>query len=142
MAEVMETAPQKTTSRGRLYFWLGLGLSVFSPILNFVVMQMGYLGLPWYTLALSTLGIGLMLIAVFQRPRIAPIIFLTLFGLVCAFQWYVVVFMSKLPAYVGPARPGNKLPAFTTTLADGSSFTEKDLESGQPSALVFFRGRW
>jgi cytochrome oxidase Cu insertion factor (SCO1/SenC/PrrC family) len=48
--------------------------------------------------------------------------------------------MSKLPAYEGPARAGDKLPAFTTTRADGSPFTEKNLQSGQPSALVFFRG--
>ena len=37
---------------------------------------------------------------------------------------------------------GEKLPAFATKLADGTSFTDKNLEGGQTSALVFFRGHW
>jgi hypothetical protein len=142
MANVMQAAPPNTRSRGRWYFWLGIGLCLLGPVLNMILMQMGYLGLPWYALALSTIGVGLLLVAVIQRAGIARIVFLTLFGLFCGFQWYLVVFMSKLPAYEGPARAGDKLPAFTTTLADGSSFTQKNLESGQPTALVFFRGRW
>jgi hypothetical protein len=142
MAEVMQAAPPKTRSGGRLYFWLGIGLSLLGPILNMILMQMGHLGLHWYALALSTVGVGLLLVAVIRRAGIARIVFLALFGLLCAFQWFVVVFISKLPAYDGPARPGDKLPAFTTTLADGSSFTEKNLENGQPSVLVFFRGHW
>jgi len=142
MANVVQAAPPKTRSRGRGYFWLGIGLCLLSPVLNMVLMQMGHLGVPWYALALSTVGVGLLLLAVIQRVGIARIVFLALFGLFCAFQWFLVVFMSKLPAYEGPARAGDKLPAFTTKLADGSSFTEKNLESGQPSALVFFRGHW
>jgi hypothetical protein len=142
MANVMQAAPPNTRSRGRWYFWLGIGLCLLGPVLNMILMQMGYLGLPWYALALSTIGVGLLLVAVIQRAGIARIVFLTLFGLFCGFQWYLVVFMSKLPAYEGPARAGDKLPAFTTTLADGSSFTQKNLESGQPTAFVFFRGRW
>src|SRR5947209_5316579 len=142
MANVMQAAPPKTRSRGRWYFWLGIVLCLLGPILNMILMQMGHLGLPLYALALSTVGVGLMLVAVIQRAGIARIVFLALFGLFCAFQWYLVVFMSKLPPYEGPARAGAKLPAFTTKLADGSSLTEKNMESGQPSALVFFRGHW
>jgi hypothetical protein len=142
MANVMQAAPPKTRSGGRLYFWLGIGLCLLGPILNVILMQMGQLGLPWYALVLSTVGVGLMLVAVIRRAGIARIVFLALFGLLCAFQWFFVVFMSKLPAYEGPARAGDKLPAFTTKLADGSSFTQKNLESGQHSALVFFRGHW
>jgi hypothetical protein len=143
MANVIQVAPPKTRSRGRGFFWLGIGLCLLGPILTMILMQMGQLGLPpWYALALSTVGVGLLLVAVIRRAGIARIIFLGLFGLFCAFQWFLVVFMSKLPAYEGPARVGDKLPTFTTTLADGSSFTEKNLESGQPSVLVFYRGHW
>ena len=41
-----------------------------------------------------------------------------------------------------PAQPGNKVPAFATTLADGRTFTNHDLENGSNSVLIFFRGRW
>ena len=34
------------------------------------------------------------------------------------------------------------IPAFATSLADGKSFTEKDLATGIPTVLLFFRGRW
>jgi hypothetical protein len=142
MSNVTPAPPPNTHSRGRWYFWLGIALCVLSPVLNGILMQMGHLSVPWYSLVLSTLGVGLLAVAVIQRAGIARIVFLTLFGLFCAFQWVLVIFISKLPAYEGPARAGDKLPAFTTKLADGSSFTEKNLESGAPSALVFYRGHW
>jgi hypothetical protein len=34
------------------------------------------------------------------------------------------------------------LDDFDTTLADGSKFTQDNLENGVPSVLVFIRGRW
>ncbi|HEV3116966.1 MAG TPA: hypothetical protein VGY58_07945 [Gemmataceae bacterium] len=49
---------------------------------------------------------------------------------------------TRTPSYTGPARPGEKLPAFAANLGGGSSFTEKDLEGGSRTALIFFRGRW
>ena len=45
------------------------------------------------------------------------------------------------PPYFGPAQVGQKVPAFTTQLADGKAFTDKDL-NGQDSIVLFFRGRW
>jgi hypothetical protein len=146
MANVVQATPQATPTKtrvaGRRYFWLGLALCLLSPIVNMLVVMMGYLGLPWYALVLSTAGVGFLVAALVQRFGIARIVCLALFGLFCGFQWYLVVFMSKLPAYDGPARVGSKLPAFATTKADGSAYTEKNLETGQPTAFVFFRGRW
>jgi hypothetical protein len=49
---------------------------------------------------------------------------------------------TRTPPYTGPARPGEKLPAFAASFAGGSSFTEKELKGGSRTALVFFRGRW
>jgi hypothetical protein len=48
----------------------------------------------------------------------------------------------KLPAYEGPARPGQEFPAFASTYPDSRSFTEADLRDGSRRAMVFFRGRW
>jgi peroxiredoxin len=50
--------------------------------------------------------------------------------------------MSKLPAYSGPVRVGETIPAFHTTLADGHAFNDGDLKQGKSNVLLFFRGRW
>ena len=42
----------------------------------------------------------------------------------------------------GPAHAGEKMVPFTTTLADGRVFSQDDLAKGQPTVLLFFRGRW
>jgi peroxiredoxin len=34
------------------------------------------------------------------------------------------------------------LPSFTATLADGATFSNKDLQNGKPAILLFFRGHW
>jgi cytochrome oxidase Cu insertion factor (SCO1/SenC/PrrC family) len=49
---------------------------------------------------------------------------------------------TMTPLYTGPAEIGRRIPKFTTTLADGTPFTEKDLERGNPTVVLFFRGRW
>ena len=65
-----------------------------------------------------------------------------LFAALCGFQWFAFVVATRTPDYTGPAQTGQKIPAFTTALADGTSFTNKDLEKGKPTVLLFFRGRW
>jgi peroxiredoxin len=37
---------------------------------------------------------------------------------------------------------GKPFPVFTTTKADGSPFTQRDLEGDRITVMVFFRGRW
>ena len=64
------------------------------------------------------------------------------FLLLCGFEWFALAVGSRSPAYAGPATPGHKVPSFSSTLADGKPFTEKDLETGTRTALVFYRGRW
>ena len=142
MANVLQATPPTTRSSARLYFWSGIGLCLLGPILNIVQVQMKLLFVPWYAPVLATLGVVLMLYAVTRRLSILRIILLSLFGLLCVGEWLFIAVATKLPAYEGPARAGEKLPAFTTRLADGSPLSEKDLEKGQASALVFFRGHW
>ena len=150
MTTALQPTPLATRSRGRLFFWLGIALCLAAPIIYIVQFQMlqrlfmpWYAQfMPWYAAVLSTVGVALMLYAVTRRAGVIRIIFLGLFAILCAFQWLFLVVFSKLPAYEGPARAGEKMPAFATTLADGRPLTDKDLTQGQASVLVFYRGRW
>jgi peroxiredoxin len=49
---------------------------------------------------------------------------------------------TRLPLYKGPVAMGRPFPAFATVRADGSPFTQRDLQGDKNSVLVFFRGRW
>ncbi len=49
---------------------------------------------------------------------------------------------TRLPAYTGPIAVGQPFPVFTTMRADGTVFTQRNLQGGPNSVLVFFRGRW
>jgi cytochrome oxidase Cu insertion factor (SCO1/SenC/PrrC family) len=97
---------------------------------------------PWYQPALATLGALLLLGAVARRRSITRLIALVLVAAFAGLDSYFVVSMSKLPRYEGPVRVGQKMPAFRTAKADGTPFTEKDLQAGKSSVLVFNRGRW
>jgi hypothetical protein len=48
----------------------------------------------------------------------------------------------RLPEYTGPIVVGKPLPEFTTSRADGSPFTSRDLGGDTNDVLVFFRGHW
>jgi hypothetical protein len=91
---------------------------------------------------LATVGVLLMALSVWQRRGILRWIGLVLFVLLCGFEWFTLVVGTKTPNYDGPARRDHQVPAFATTLADGKSFTDNDLQKGIPTVLVFFRGRW
>ena len=129
--------------RRRPVFLLGVLLFLLGPALYFVMLfGFKYLGMAWYVPILMTAGVLLMFLSVWQRPGVVRGIALALFLLLLAGEWYLVLVATRAPAYTGPAQVGTKLPVFTTSLADGTTFTNKDLESGVPTALVFFRGHW
>jgi len=130
-----------TASRGRWLFLLGVLLVFAGPVVYIIQFNMKQLVVPWYAPVLATLGVLLMLASVWRRPGVLRISGLVLFGLVCGFEWFFIV-MARTPVYSGPANPGQKVPAFATTLADGTAFTDQELAKGIPTALVFFRGRW
>lgn len=67
---------------------------------------------------------------------------LLLFVVLCGLEWYFIAVASKSPPYAGPAVPGQKIPTFSASLPDGTPFTQASLADGNPSLLVFFRGRW
>lgn len=136
------TAPAADRSRGRGLLWAGIAVGLLGIPLYVVQLQLGTLTVPWYQPALATLGALLLLGAVARRRSITRLIALVLIAAFAGLDWYFVVSMSKLPGYEGPARVGQKMPAFRTAKADGSPFTEKGLQDSRFNVLVFNRGRW
>jgi len=138
-ATAAKTAPPRRWplfSVGVLLFFLGPAI---------YAVQLGLmknLGLPWYLPTLASIGVLLMAASLWQRRGVLRSVGLVVFVLVCGLEWFGVLVGPKTPVYTGPAQIGRKLPTFATTLADGRAFTDKDLENGSPTALVFFRGRW
>src|SRR5262245_7476029 len=136
-------SPPVARSRGRLWLWLGLGVFLLGFVLYLVqAFLFKHLVTPWYMPMLFTLGVLLALISLRQRPTWTRVIAFVLLALLCAAEWYFILSMSRLPEYNGPVQVDKKIPEFTTTFADGSSFTAKDLQKSTPTVLVFYRGHW
>ncbi len=130
-------------SRPRTYFLLGVLIFCLG-VVTFVVQYFGLKRLnvvPWYLPVLGTAGVALMVLSVYQRPRVWRILGLALFVLLTGMEWFLIL-GSKLPEYQGPAKVEATIPAFTTTLADGTPLTDQDLQKGNPTVLLFFRGHW
>jgi hypothetical protein len=130
-------------SRSRSWLWLGVGLFVVSFASYFVqALLFKFLVTPWYMPILFTLGVLAALVSVRQRRTWPRVITFLVLALLCAGEWYFILSISRLPEYTGPVQVAKKIPAFSTTFADGKSFTEKDLQKGIPTVLVFYRGHW
>lgn len=142
MTNLAAAGPTTERSHGRGYLWAGIGLALLGIVLGVVQYSLKQLIVPWYAAVLASLGVLLLLVSLGKRRSLVRFLVLGLVVALAGFEWVFLLSLSKIPAYQGPAWAGEKLPAFQTTLADGSSFTEKDLERGTPSVLVFFRGHW
>ena len=127
---------------GRSWLFLGMFLAVGGVALNLVLMFAAKILItPWYVPLLGTLGVTLIVLALMRSRSVwrwTAVVFFTLF---VALQWWAVLAMG-LPAYTGPVKDGQSFPAFTTTLADGSAFTQTDLQGDQNTIMVFYRGHW
>jgi hypothetical protein len=142
--ENLETKAVSTSIPPRRWplFLMGILLFLLGPAVYAVQIRLKYLGMPWYVLALATLGVLLMVVSVWQRRGVWRSVGVALFVLVCAFEWLMVLVGTGAPHYRGPAQPGRQVPVFATTLADGKAFTDTDLKNGSAAVLLFFRGRW
>jgi hypothetical protein len=141
MATETQTKVERRAGRG--FLWAGLGLVLLAIAL--VAVQYGvlrWLTTPWHTPILLTLGAVFLVLAVARRRTVVRIAVLVLVIALAGFEWFFLTSMSRLPSYEGPARAGQPMPAFQTKLADGRTFTEKELQGDQGSVMVFFRGRW
>src|SRR6516162_3044760 len=134
----------KTITRhpGRSLLFFGMFLAIAGPVLMMLLtFAAKILITPWYAPVLGTLGVALIILALMRSRSIwrwTAVVIITLF---VAFQWYVPLAM-RLPAYTGNVKEGQPFPAFATTLADGSAFTQDDLKGDRSTVMVFFRGHW
>ena len=148
---------QKAPPRRRRYFLLGASIFFLGIIITVTAALSGWSALTYITsgaehvawirmlrehIALTTIGVLLMLVSVVQRPGILRIIGLVIFIALAGMEWHVLLIGSKIAPYTGPAHQGEKLPAFTATFADGKPFTQETLQDGTGTVLVFFRGHW
>ena len=136
--------PSKTTARhpGRSLLLLGAFLAIAGEVLYMLLtFAAKILITPWYAPLLGTFGVALIIVALMRSRSIWRWTAVVIFTLFVAFQWYVVLAM-RTPAYTGPVKDGEPFPAFATTLADGSAFTQVDLQGDQNTVMVFFRGHW
>ena len=142
---------QQTNSTGQATapptggMWLWLGLLVALGGLAGVIVQYSVLRsllVPWYAAVLATVGTLLIALALFKHMSLARGLILVFVAVLAAFEWYALIVFTQLPAYAGPARQGQTVPAFTAAFADGATFTDRDLRGDGSSVLLFFRGRW
>lgn len=140
----VEPVPHDAVSRPRhwLLFFAGVLLFVLGPAAYAMRLREKHLETPWYLPILASAAVAFMAVSIWRRRGVVRTILLVLFALLCGFEWFVLGVGMKSPAYTGPAQPGRKVPQFTASLADGTPFTEKDLEQGTTTALVFYRGHW
>ncbi len=126
---------------GRAYLWLGLAISLLGPAIYIGQLAGKRLTVPWYMPILATVGTILAVMALVRARTVWRILAVSLLGLHAAFE-LTFVLVSKLPVYAGPVAVGQPFPAFTTTLSDGSSYTDSSLTGDRKMVMVFFRGRW
>lgn len=134
----------KTASRhpGRSLLLLGVLVAVSGPALMILlIFAAKVLITPWYAPLLGTLGVSLIVLALLRSRSIWRWTAMVIFTLLVAFQWWAL-FSMRTPPYTGPVKDGQPLPAFATTLADGSVFTLADMQGNQNTIMVFFRGHW
>jgi hypothetical protein len=120
---------------------LGLGLAVLGILAYVVQIAAQRLTTPWYMPIAATLGLVFVAVALWKKRTVWRVLALLLVGLLAGAEWAGLL-GARLPAYTGPVVAGQALPSFATMRADGTPFTERDLEGDQHSVLVFFRGRW
>jgi hypothetical protein len=141
MATLTSTTPATERSAGRRQLWAGLILALLSIVAVVVqIMVLKILVVPWHVPVLASLAALLVLLALAQRLTVTRIVALLLLTALAGFEWLFLVSHARLPDYAGP-RAGQPFPAFATTLADGTPFTDRDLASSR-TVMSFFRGRW
>jgi hypothetical protein len=134
--------PDARRHPGRLYLVLG----VLAPLAGLAIyaaqLRARALSTPWYAPILATAGVALVVLALVRSRSVwrwTAAVLLTLFATA---EWVFLAVLMSTPAYTGPAKAGQPFPAFATTLADGSTFTQDNLKGDRGTVLVFFRGHW
>jgi hypothetical protein len=135
------SAPAPRSYPGRLFLALGFAVAVVGIVAYVVQLSALRLTTPWYMPIAATLGAALVALSLWRARTVWRVLALLLLVLLAGAEWAFLL-QTRLPAYTGPVAAGRPFPAFETVRADGSPFTQRDLEGDQDSVLVFFRGRW
>ncbi len=138
--ENTSTAPPRRYP-GRWWLALGFLIAVLGIAAYVGQLLTHRLTTPWYVPVAGSLGVLCALVALGQARSVWRGLALVVLLLLAGAEW-AVLWGGRLPAYTGPVAVGRPLPAFTTLRADGTPFTQRDLEGGPNHVLVFFRGRW
>jgi hypothetical protein len=142
MNDLNRTSAGTLRHPGRSLLLFGVFLAVAGYAINMLLMFAAKILITgWYAPLLGTLGLALIILALMRSRSIWRWTAVVIFTLLVGFQWFALVAM-RLPAYTGPVKDGQPFPAFATTLADGSAFTQDDLIGERNTVMVFFRGHW
>ena len=142
MNDLNRTSASTSRHPGRSLLLLGVLVVVGAYALNILLTLAAEIPIKiWYGPLLGTLGLALIILALKRSRSIWRWTAVVIFTLFVAFQWFALLAM-RLPAYTGPVKDGQPFPAFATTLADGSTFTQADLQGDKSTVMVFFRGHW
>ena len=142
MNELNRTSAGTLRHPGRSLLLLGGLVALAGPVLMILlVFAAKILITNWYGPLLGTLGLALIILALMRSRSIWRWTAVVIITLLVGFQWWAL-FAMGLPPYTGPVKDGQTFPTFATTLADGSAFTQDDLQGDQNTVLIFFRGHW
>ena len=135
------SAPVPRPYPGRLFLLLGLALP-FGGIVAYMLQFLAHrLMAPWYVPCLAVLGLLFIAVSLWQARSAWRVLALLLVLLLTCAECALLLAM-RLPAYTGPVAVDRPFPVFATLRADGTTFTQADLQGEQDNVMVFFRGRW
>jgi hypothetical protein len=139
MSTASSTAPRRYP--GRVLLTLGLMVAVAGVVSYAVQIWAEHLATPWYLPIVGTLGLVCVVVSLCQARSIWRLLALILVLLLTGGEWAMLL-GGRQPPYAGPVAVDRPFPAFATLRADGTPFTQRDLEGEHDNVLVFFRGRW
>ena len=136
------TSPATISSTSRGWLWLGVAVSLAAIALEMLqLFVVKWLFTPWYLPVLGTIAVACLVYSFAQRRSLGRLVVFVFFGLLAAFEWWLLLAGTTLPAYAGPLK-GEPFPAFEAVRANGTPFTQNDFQGNEDTVLVVFRGRW
>jgi hypothetical protein len=140
MTTSSSTAPSRYP--GRHFVALGFAVTVLGIGAYVAQVWAGYLKMPRYLPISGMLGVAFVGLALWQARSFWRWLALVLLLLVVGAEWTFLL-GTGVSAYTGTqVTVGKPFPAFATVRADGTPFTQRDLEGDSDTVMVFFRGRW